>query len=334
MRVAYDNVATTWLATAAPDGVNAFVVAMGSSTLAFPSDHSTQVRRYSYSVRDTDWGPSQVPPTTGLWDYISTYGYNVGSDGRKADDNENLWAETSEAQYVKPADGTVHGEWYRFAEKGDGNHNTTQYRVLGVDFDFTNTLGQVAVAGRFEVVNTASTSTQVVVEDGGNVVLPAAGGAKLIVGASAAVGTESVRVQGTGLYSGGLRMGAEAVPTYTCHVSGTFGIDDAAVPTEGWKINQRAAHVWALESTGAAWTMYLGGTSATTVGCITIDPGNGNPSMSGINVSLYNRTTKRIEINDTGMGFFASPPVSKPTGVAVTAAAIHSALVSLGLIAA
>lgn len=42
----------------------------------------------------------------------------------------------------------------------------------------------------------------------------------------------------------------------------------------------------------------------------------------------------RIEANNTGIGFFGATPVAKPTAVAVTAAGIHAALVSLGLISA
>ena len=41
-----------------------------------------------------------------------------------------------------------------------------------------------------------------------------------------------------------------------------------------------------------------------------------------------------IETNDTGIGFFNTSPVAKPTGVTVDAAGIHAALVTLGLIAA
>lgn len=44
--------------------------------------------------------------------------------------------------------------------------------------------------------------------------------------------------------------------------------------------------------------------------------------------------TSRIEINGTGIGFFAVTPVAQQTGVAVTAAGIHAALVNLGLITA
>jgi len=44
--------------------------------------------------------------------------------------------------------------------------------------------------------------------------------------------------------------------------------------------------------------------------------------------------TSRIGINTTGLGFFATAPVARPTGVAVTAAGIHAALVTLGLITA
>lgn len=42
----------------------------------------------------------------------------------------------------------------------------------------------------------------------------------------------------------------------------------------------------------------------------------------------------KFSCNTTGVGFFATAPVAKPTGVAVTAAGVHAALVTLGLIAA
>lgn len=42
----------------------------------------------------------------------------------------------------------------------------------------------------------------------------------------------------------------------------------------------------------------------------------------------------QIRLNTTGIGFFNTAPVAKPTGVAVTAAGVHAALVTLGLIAA
>lgn len=51
-------------------------------------------------------------------------------------------------------------------------------------------------------------------------------------------------------------------------------------------------------------------------------------------MELQHDGTNRIMTNATGMGFFNATPVAKPTGVAVTAAAIHAALVSLGLIGA
>jgi hypothetical protein len=49
---------------------------------------------------------------------------------------------------------------------------------------------------------------------------------------------------------------------------------------------------------------------------------------------LYNYTNPRIQMNSTGIGFFNTTPVAQPTGVAVSAAGIHAALVSLGLITA
>ena len=44
--------------------------------------------------------------------------------------------------------------------------------------------------------------------------------------------------------------------------------------------------------------------------------------------------TTKIALNTTGVGFYGTSPVAKPTGVTVDAAGIHAALVTLGLIAA
>lgn len=41
-----------------------------------------------------------------------------------------------------------------------------------------------------------------------------------------------------------------------------------------------------------------------------------------------------VQSNDTVVGFYGTKPIAKQTGVAVTAAAIHAALVNLGLIGA
>jgi len=43
--------------------------------------------------------------------------------------------------------------------------------------------------------------------------------------------------------------------------------------------------------------------------------------------------TSRMAITSSGMGFNGTAPIAKPTGVAVTIAAVHAALVSYGLIA-
>lgn len=51
-------------------------------------------------------------------------------------------------------------------------------------------------------------------------------------------------------------------------------------------------------------------------------------------VQIQSGNTKRFEVDATGIGFFNATPAAKPTGVAVSAAGIHAALVTLGLIAA
>lgn len=44
--------------------------------------------------------------------------------------------------------------------------------------------------------------------------------------------------------------------------------------------------------------------------------------------------TSQLQISSTGLGFFGNSPAARPTGVAVSAAGIHAALVTLGLITA
>jgi hypothetical protein len=67
-------------------------------------------------------------------------------------------------------------------------------------------------------------------------------------------------------------------------------------------------------------------------------PGSGNSHLnlvSGINSQhdhIINGAT-RLQITAAGLGFNGTAAVAKPTGVAVTAPAIHAALVSIGLIA-
>lgn len=51
-------------------------------------------------------------------------------------------------------------------------------------------------------------------------------------------------------------------------------------------------------------------------------------------MSLTVGTGSEVSIEDSKLGFFGTTPQSKPTGVAETAAGIHAALVTLGLISA
>ena len=87
-----------------------------------------------------------------------------------------------------------------------------------------------------------------------------------------------------------------------------------------------------LENTGAAFRAAMGWTQATNVGFL----GNGSGSFmtwsgTAVNAGVTFAGTVTIGGN---VGFYNASPVAKPTGVAVTAAAIHAALVTLNLIAA
>lgn len=66
---------------------------------------------------------------------------------------------------------------------------------------------------------------------------------------------------------------------------------------------------------------------------------NSNSETAGIGgvlnaCSMIANSLERITVNATGIGFFATTPAARPTGVAVTDVAIHAALVTLGLITA
>ena len=60
----------------------------------------------------------------------------------------------------------------------------------------------------------------------------------------------------------------------------------------------------------------------------------GDVAVTNVDASLKFGATNGVQANATGLGFFNATPVAQPTGVAVSAAGIHAALVSLGLITA
>jgi hypothetical protein len=55
---------------------------------------------------------------------------------------------------------------------------------------------------------------------------------------------------------------------------------------------------------------------------------------SGVGLGIYVGSAAVHQLLNSSLGFYGAAPVAQPTGVAVTAAAIHAALVSLGLITA
>jgi hypothetical protein len=84
---------------------------------------------------------------------------------------------------------------------------------------------------------------------------------------------------------------------------------------------------------GGIFTGGYGSGSAGVGGSFTFTAGGGNATNGSINLATVSGTS--IQLADNGarqLGFFGATPVAKPTGVAVTAAGIHAALVSLGLI--
>ena len=61
---------------------------------------------------------------------------------------------------------------------------------------------------------------------------------------------------------------------------------------------------------------------------------NSEVLLTNFNAKIKVNNVTLIEGTTTGLGFFNATPVAQPTGVAVSAAGIHAALVSLGLITA
>lgn len=97
-------------------------------------------------------------------------------------------------------------------------------------------------------------------------------------------------------------------------------------------------------ASGANATAIGSATSAGAAGAVAIGRDSGGTGASTttaneIKVGTANHTTNIIgnaSIGGSGktLGFFGATPAAKPTGVAVSAAGIHAALVTLGLIAA
>jgi hypothetical protein len=84
---------------------------------------------------------------------------------------------------------------------------------------------------------------------------------------------------------------------------------------------------------GLVFTGGYGYGSAGIGGSFTFTAGGGNATQGSINLATVSGTSIQLADNGTRqLGFFGATPVAKPTSVAVTAAGIHAALVSLGLI--
>lgn len=114
--------------------------------------------------------------------------------------------------------------------------------------------------------------------------------------------------------------------------------DDAGAGTGSlFTIKAQTRNAAGGSTTGAKLLVAAGdglGTGAThTGGALELRPGAGS-TVGGEGFLSTGAGTKRIRWDDTGLAFYNTAPIAKQTGVAVTDAAIHAALVNLGLIAA
>ena len=136
----------------------------------------------------------------------------------------------------------------------------------------------------------------------------------------------------TGNYSTGVGFGAlngssganVTAVGYNAGASGTY----ADCVLLGYSAGATGANQFVVGSASSQQTYWVPGHDTDTY----LDWGTANT------LKVYAGGQKGIEVNATGgapyLGFFGAAAVAKPTGVAVSAAGIHAALVTLGLIAA
>lgn len=129
---------------------------------------------------------------------------------------------------------------------------------------------------------------------------------------------------GAGIFAGGLHNGVAGGGTFTGG-PGTFAGGDATGDNVGTTFNGGTALFRGGDATG--------GNGTRNGGDLTVRPGNG-ATAQGTGALASGAGTNRMRWNTTGIGFYTTAPIALQTGVAVTAAAIHAALVNLGLITA
>lgn len=140
-----------------------------------------------------------------------------------------------------------------------------------------------------------------------------------------AVGTPSLTLgaANSGLFAGGV-----------ADIGMTIGGSRLAQFVTGWVIagGSGTANVPGLlnESASATNPTVLPSTSDTDTGIGWVSADTGALIAGGINIMQFGETGGSTPL----MGFFGTAAVAKPSGVAVDAAGIHAALVTLGLIAA
>lgn len=161
-----------------------------------------------------------------------------------------------------------------------------------------------------------------------------------IVGSKLAInGTDLTDVLGAGAASTFVKMfGATTSRAINMFDNGTvmwFAISDgirsgfvgAANATDGIAVGSVSAHSYTIYTTNAArWAFQSGTGNLVGVGTKLID------SATRLNIGGANNI--RFSADATGLSFFNATPVAQQTGVAVTAAGIHAALVNYGLITA
>jgi hypothetical protein len=213
-----------------------------------------------------------------------------------------------------------------------GSNTQIQYNnanAFGASADLTfttggvTTLGLAAAAAGSAIITTIGRSAEMLVRAADGDATHAGGGATLRAGGSTGANGGDVTIRAgndTAAGDGGsidIRSGT------------SVGADGGSIRIE--------ANEGAVAGGAGGDVTVAGGSGTGSGGDVIIQGGSTNGSVqvySGDSNQYIQLDNAGLQIGATKLGFFQGAAVVQPTGVAVTAAAIHAALVSLGLITA
>lgn len=331
---------------------------------SLPAGMAYRMFAYTDPVLDTVPDPDETHD-----DYILRFGYNVGLNGAaRWQDDVTKHAAGLQIEGDVYVYGGHFAELHFQASSADGSQFCRSW-LTAVDLDSYE--GSNLFTGTFNVQNTAQTVNAISVNEAGLVTLgheitsayKATFGSNVVLD-SGHVKAGSFSIQGDLLSTekgyinghlivssqGGISSKTDAICASTHCFQGVGNFDVTGVSK--YIYNEGSGHEsnvtisrTAAYSGGGLWTIGIGGDRGyllrfgiASFAHVDIDGTTGALDLVNSNaayaVNIKSGSNTRITCGGTGIGFFGAAEVAKPTGVAVSAAGVHAALVSLGLIAA